>query len=339
MAVRKRITLHPILDDGNVDLDTNLYPKTFLDGIVDREGNEVEVALKDELSNYVTTDTTQIISGYKTFANDVLIGQFAGGTKALNLYYGSYISFVDPFLKYIIKVKENTDTGMLDIISKNNTLDSDIKTLSLPRKDGTIATISDIPTNYVTTDTIQDITGQKTFTSSPIIKDCQGGLAVEETDGTFLTKYIEYQADGVRILYDPSSQYQTILKFPVVNTSSFIPETRTLATTDDCGTKLYRHELTITGQAYNWFIVSSRSTAYDDNVFKGTDRNAQIDEVNKIISIYRHTVSAYGCHIIISQTGATTYRGYIHFLTISSSTVSDNNVDLGNITNDTVTPL
>lgn len=45
----KRITLHPLNPDGSMDLNTNLYPKTLIDGIVDRDGNEVEVALKEEL--------------------------------------------------------------------------------------------------------------------------------------------------------------------------------------------------------------------------------------------------------------------------------------------------
>ena len=31
---RKRVTLHPLKHDGTIDLHTNLYPKTFLDGIV-----------------------------------------------------------------------------------------------------------------------------------------------------------------------------------------------------------------------------------------------------------------------------------------------------------------
>lgn len=47
----KRITLHPVLSDGTVDLNVNLYPKSLLDGIVDREGNEVEIATKEELSS------------------------------------------------------------------------------------------------------------------------------------------------------------------------------------------------------------------------------------------------------------------------------------------------
>ena len=42
----KRVTLHPLKADGSIDLDINLYPKTLLDGIVDREGKPVEVQEK-----------------------------------------------------------------------------------------------------------------------------------------------------------------------------------------------------------------------------------------------------------------------------------------------------
>ena len=49
---KKRVTLHPLKEDGTMDLETNLYPKTFLDGIVDRYGTEVDVATKD----YVDTN-------------------------------------------------------------------------------------------------------------------------------------------------------------------------------------------------------------------------------------------------------------------------------------------
>ena len=44
---RKRVTLHPLNEDGTVDTSTNLYPKTFLDGIVDRQGNGVVVATEE----------------------------------------------------------------------------------------------------------------------------------------------------------------------------------------------------------------------------------------------------------------------------------------------------
>jgi hypothetical protein len=49
MAEIKRITLHPLREDGSIDENINLYPKTLVDGIVDRNGNSIEVATKEEL--------------------------------------------------------------------------------------------------------------------------------------------------------------------------------------------------------------------------------------------------------------------------------------------------
>ena len=49
MAKIERITLHPLKEDGTIDLNVNLYPKTLLDGIVDRSGTEVEIATQQEL--------------------------------------------------------------------------------------------------------------------------------------------------------------------------------------------------------------------------------------------------------------------------------------------------
>ena len=52
---RKRVTLHPLKEDGTMDENINLYPKTFLDGIVDREGNEVEVATREDIPTDIVT--------------------------------------------------------------------------------------------------------------------------------------------------------------------------------------------------------------------------------------------------------------------------------------------
>jgi hypothetical protein len=57
---RKRVTLHPLKEDGTIDESTNLYPKTFLDGIVDREGNEVEVALAEDVTTLEEEMNTKI---------------------------------------------------------------------------------------------------------------------------------------------------------------------------------------------------------------------------------------------------------------------------------------
>lgn len=43
---KKRITLHPLKTNGEIDTSVNLYPKTFIDGIVDREGEPVDIQEK-----------------------------------------------------------------------------------------------------------------------------------------------------------------------------------------------------------------------------------------------------------------------------------------------------
>ena len=62
--VRKRVTLHPLNEDGTIDLNTNLYPKTFLDGIVDREGNPVDVQKKLTAGENITIDENNVISSH-----------------------------------------------------------------------------------------------------------------------------------------------------------------------------------------------------------------------------------------------------------------------------------
>lgn len=72
MAEIKRITLHPLFEDGRIDTDVNLYPKTLLDGIVDRSGNPVEIATKEEVNSKQDT----LISGtnIKTVNSQSLLG-------------------------------------------------------------------------------------------------------------------------------------------------------------------------------------------------------------------------------------------------------------------------
>lgn len=69
----KRVTLHPLTADGEIDLEVNLYPKTLLDGIVDRDGKHVEVQEK-------------LISGenIKTINGDSILG--SGNIETINAY-------------------------------------------------------------------------------------------------------------------------------------------------------------------------------------------------------------------------------------------------------------
>ena len=54
MSENKKITLHPLRQDGSIDIDTNLYPKTSINQIVDDGGEPVAVATKGEIPTEVS---------------------------------------------------------------------------------------------------------------------------------------------------------------------------------------------------------------------------------------------------------------------------------------------
>lgn len=58
--VRKRVTLHPLKEDGTIDTSINLYPKTFIDGIVDKDGEQVEVQEKLTAGENITIEDNVI---------------------------------------------------------------------------------------------------------------------------------------------------------------------------------------------------------------------------------------------------------------------------------------
>ena len=69
--VRKRVTLHPLKEDGTIDTGINLYPKTFIDGIVDKDGEQVEVQEKLTAGDNITIEDNVISSAtvYKHYVN------------------------------------------------------------------------------------------------------------------------------------------------------------------------------------------------------------------------------------------------------------------------------
>jgi len=84
MAEIKRVTLHPLKKDGSIDTDINLYPKTLVDGVVDREGNEVDIATQQEL-NETSQELNQSISAVRDLTN----------TKQDNLVSGENIKTIN----------------------------------------------------------------------------------------------------------------------------------------------------------------------------------------------------------------------------------------------------
>lgn len=89
---RKRVTLHPLKEDGSIDLNVNLYPKTLLSGIVDDNGEEVSVVTEDELENIdekVDDKQDKLISGetIKTLNGQSVLGQ---GNIKINVDLSDY---------------------------------------------------------------------------------------------------------------------------------------------------------------------------------------------------------------------------------------------------------
>ena len=182
MADIKRVTLHPLKDDGTLDLNTNLYPKTLIDGIVDREGVEVEVALTSDIpTNYVTTDTNQTIAGEKAFNKPITINYDDQG----------------------IILKCHSSDGVINFL-KIDTGESQGEAFNL------YAIKNIIPYGDLVIDA-----GQGCGLVTPLLKTTDGGV------------------------------YS--LRLP--DTDSFDAD-KTIATTDQCGTKLYRHQTEVKIQYY-----------------------------------------------------------------------------------------
>ena len=73
------------------------------------------------------------------------------------------------------------------------------KTINLPNIDGTLALVSDIPTNHVTVDTNQTITGNKTFTGSVSIDN-----SILVDSGSTRLGYVAYGAINITRVTDSS---------------------------------------------------------------------------------------------------------------------------------------
>lgn len=141
------------------------------------------------LTNYVTTNTAQTISGAKTFTGTVgntqsVAGVYLGldenapsGTPAPNANMAivsantaAYIDMGRPDVDYDFRIIKwnDTDNKYAQLVYAGNATSS---TITIPMKTGTMALTSDIPslTNYVTTNTEQRITARKKFQASPEI--------------------------------------------------------------------------------------------------------------------------------------------------------------------------
>jgi hypothetical protein len=167
-------------------------------------------ALASSLTGYVTLDTTQTITGTKTFDNPIYLKQRA--------------SFIEPPTGY--SLISSTDLGFwfankragggfqsfnLDVTTITN---GSVRTYVMPNANGTIALTSDIPSlsGYVTLDTDQTITGAKTLTSLLIgtranFTSSGSGdtLGINHSSGSGIALYITKGGNGEAIYVNKSS--------------------------------------------------------------------------------------------------------------------------------------
>ena len=143
-----------ILEKGELGVDTTLNIAKIGDGV--KTWKDLPTFNDVDISNLVTTDTNQTISSNKLFLNPIQVG----GSSNLEDY--TKITSTD------ITVRAGEDASWYkvgnDKFSHGDTTNT--YTATLPNKSGTVALLSDIPTpptNYVTTDTDQTISGSKTF--------------------------------------------------------------------------------------------------------------------------------------------------------------------------------
>jgi len=147
---------------------------------------------KQPAGNYVTLDTTQTITAYKTFSS----------TFGTQFDYGIYSPLTSRFDEGILFLKGNTPAIFTDITTNlyseatsNNLVirdenskaklvfDNSTQTYTFPNASGTIALTSDL-SGYVTLGTAQVITGSKIFGSSvSIITGSQASLSVLSSTG------------------------------------------------------------------------------------------------------------------------------------------------------------
>lgn len=102
-----------------------------------------------DTSNLVTTNTTQTISGVKTFSSSIEAASATINDLLISNDYGA------------LTLSNSTTQYQFDIVGTP----TNDRTIIIPDKAGTIALTSDIPSiaNLVTTNTVQTITGAKTF--------------------------------------------------------------------------------------------------------------------------------------------------------------------------------
>lgn len=191
-----------------------------------------EIALLSDIpTNYVTTDTAQTISGVKTFTGAIQL-QGVGIAAKVGGENSSYTNI----LKGSGNVVEVGSTSYLTRIYSNGRI-SVYDYSTSPSTSEKVAYQSEIPTNYVTTDTEQTISGSKTFKdnfkvvsssdSSNYLTLSPGNISIQNID---IPKQLSIGADSIGSYSIYSQGGTQILKFQSENMSTGDTATLTLPT-------------------------------------------------------------------------------------------------------------
>ena len=259
------------------------------------------------LTNYVTTNTDQGINGKKTFGGNVVFESDVDFEALPIIKYDSSdpntshgaIMFNDAnTYDMLLEVGALTANRHIALPDKSGTvaLTSDIPTVSYPVTDvevngssvlsGTVAQIT-VPTNYVTTNTGQSITGAKTFNSKTYFNEVAeftnidlspavSSINVEFVNGSGFLDFINYSASS-------SQNYGRLTSGALTGTRTytFPDKSGTIAMTSDIPSLTgYATESWVSQQGYavaaNLATVATTGD-YDDLINKPTIPAAQVN--------------------------------------------------------------
>lgn len=198
-----------------------------------------------DISKFVTTDTAQDITGAKTFSDSLKVVSSDDSSNYLTVDFDTiHIQNINiPKQMHIgadsidsHSIYSQGGSQILKFQTENMGVD-ETATLTLPIKTGTIALTSDVPTNYVTTDTEQTITGAKTFSDTAYF---ESGVGINESgSGAQLSLGIDSEHRGI-IEFTRDGVESYVLTLPdkdgTIALTSDIPSTDNFVTTDTAQT-------------------------------------------------------------------------------------------------------
>lgn len=141
-------------------------------------------------TNYVTTDTDQTISGIKTFTEGLKVDSIKTTNNVVLLSTNSIATQVSNSSRRLL-LCGNEARPKYSLNSGNTATE--------------IALLSDIPTNYITTDTAQTISGVKTFTGAIQLQ----GVGIAAKVGGENSSYTNILKGGGNVVEVGSTGYQT----------------------------------------------------------------------------------------------------------------------------------